>query len=364
MTRLQGPDARDPRTLLDEDVLAQANARAAPPVAMGSGMTPGLAVGLVGIAMLGMLTFASLSAGRNGAAPTPIASQSAAPVPVQQPIRSMPPIAPFPAAPVPLPAVVGPPAPPVPLAGAASDARAAAAERYKAPALVVDLTKGAGAAPGAAGGNPAVGDTAEEKFADRIAREEAKPARAVRLGSGAGIVSQGTIISGVLETAINSDLPGFVRAVVSRDVSSFDGSRVLIPAGSRLIGQYRSGLAAGQSRAFVIWTRMIRPDGVSVSLGSPVTDTLGRAGLGGKVDSHFIKRFGSAVLLSVVQAGLGLLDRNQTDVVVRTADDARSVAGIALQRDISIPPTVKVAQGTPIRVFTARDLDFSGTDGE
>ncbi|MGQ4828530.1 TrbI/VirB10 family protein, partial [Enterococcus faecalis] len=79
----------------------------------------------------------------------------------------------------------------------------------------------------------------------------------------------------------NSDLPGFVRAVVSRDVTGFDGNRVLIPAGSRLIGQYRSGLAAGQSRAFVIWTRMIRPDGVSVALGSPVTDTLGRAGLGG-----------------------------------------------------------------------------------
>jgi type IV secretory pathway VirB10-like protein len=90
---------------------------------------------------------------------------------------------------------------------------------------------------------------------------------------------------------------------------------------------------------------------------------LGRAGLGGKVDSHFLKRFGSAILLSVVQSGLGLLQRGGNDVVVRTADDAKSVAGIALQRDINIPPTVKVAQGTAIRIFTARDLDFSGTDG-
>jgi type IV secretion system protein VirB10 len=152
----------------------------------------------------------------------------------------------------------------------------------------------------------------------------------------------------------------------SSDVCSsdlFDGRRVLIPSGSRLIGQYRSGLAAGQSRAFIVWTRLTRPDGVTVSLGSPVTDPLGRAGLGGKVDSHFLKRFGSAILLSVVQSGLGLLQRGGNDVVVRTADDAKSVAGIALQRDISIPPTVKVAQGTAIRIFIARDLDFSGTDG-
>jgi len=143
----------------------------------------------------------------------------------------------------------------------------------------------------------------------------------------AAAVPQGAIIAGVLETAINSDLPGYVRAVVSRDVMGFDGRRVLIPSGSRLIGQYRSGLAAGQSRAFIVWTRLTRPDGVTVSLGSPVTDPLGRAGLGGKVDSHFLKRFGSAILLSVVQSGLGLLQQGGNDVIVRTADDAKSVAG-------------------------------------
>ena len=105
----------------------------------------------------------------------------------------------------------------------------------------------------------------------------------------AATVSQGTLIPAILETAINSDVPGYVRAVVSRDVMGFDGRRVLIPSGSRLIGQYRSGLAAGQSRAFIVWTRLTRPDGVTVSLGSPVTDPLGRAGLGGKVDSHLLK---------------------------------------------------------------------------
>ncbi|MFA5988433.1 MAG: type IV secretion system protein VirB10 [Sphingomonas sp.] len=352
-----GTPATDPRTTLEPDMLAAANARAASPVAMPSGLTPGLTLGIVGIVMLGGLTFATMSRGRIAPPLTPPGVTSV-PVPpaVQQPVARLPDAAPAVISPPPV-VQAPPPARPDDSAG-----RAALAEKLKAPAIVVDLTRNS-SAPAAAGTSVgASGDSAEEKFADRLAREEAKPARAVRLPSGAGIVAQGAIISGVLETAINSDLPGFVRAVVSRDVSSFDGSQVLIPAGSRLIGQYRSGLAAGQSRAFVIWTRLIRPDGVSVSLASPATDTLGRAGLSGQVNSHFLKRFGSAVLLSVVQAGLGRLERTNNDLVVRTADDARSVAGIALQRDVNIPPTVKVPQGTPIRIFTARDLDFSGAN--
>ena len=108
------------------------------------------------------------------------------------------------------------------------------------------------------------------------------------------------MIPAVLETALDSDLPGYTRAVVSRDVRGFDGSTVLIPRGSRLIGQYKSGVALGQSRVFVIWTRVIRPDGVSVQIGSPATDPLGRAGLDGKVDNHFFTRFGGSILLSVM----------------------------------------------------------------
>ena len=95
-------------------------------------------------------------------------------------------------------------------------------------------------------------------------------------------------------------MPGFVRAVVSQDVRSYDGTRVLVPRSSRLIGQYQSGLQNGQKRAYVIWTRLIRPDGVSVDIASPATDFSGKAGLPGKVDGHFFKRFGSAMLLSVV----------------------------------------------------------------
>jgi type IV secretion system protein VirB10 len=359
----------DPRTAIDSDTLEEANQRILSPVAMPNGLSPGMKLGVVGIGLLAILTFSSLANSRNEA--DQVAAQAAA--------VSTPAVVP-PGGLVPQPTLrPGPPELPPPVLvpppvnnpnGAAMGIVGPVAvgpNRFQAPGIVVDTTKGGVAmvppTPGLAG---AKNDdlSAEDRFSDRVAAGENAPARAVRIANSSYTVPQGAIIAGVLETAINSDLPGYVRAVVSRDVMGFDGRRVLIPSGSRLIGQYRSGLAAGQSRAFIVWTRLTRPDGVTVSLGSPVTDPLGRAGLGGKVDSHFLKRFGSAILLSVVQSGLGLLQQGGNDVIVRTADDAKSVAGIALQRDINIPPTVKVAQGTAIRIFIARDLDFSGTDGD
>ena len=168
-------------------------------------------------------------------------------------------------------------------------------------------------------------------------------------------MTQGTLIPAVLETAINTDVPGYVRAVVSSDVRSFDGTRVLIPRSSRLIGQYRSGLQAGQKRAYVIWTRLIRPDGVSVNIGSPAVGFSGETGLDGKVQTHFFERFGSAMLLSVI-GGLSAIGGNSGVVI---ANSGQSAAAAAIGQTAQIGPTVRVRLGAPIRVFTARDLDFS-----
>lgn len=360
----------DPRAAMDAEALDNANQPVLSPVAMPAGLSPGMKLGFVGIGLLGILTFTTLATSRGDANQTKVAAPAAASVATVIPQGGLVPKAILKPGPpeLPPPSLVPPPldANGAPILGVVGP-RAVGANRFQSPGVVVDLTKSGVAllppTPGLAGMKD--NDlSAEDKFADRVAAAENAPARATRIANSSYTVPQGAIIAGVLETAINSDLPGYVRAVVSRDVMGFDGRRVLIPSGSRLIGQYRSGLTAGQSRAFIVWTRLTRPDGVTISLGSPATDTLGRAGLGGKVDSHFLKRFGSAILLSVVQSGLGLLQRGGNDVVVRTADDAKSVAGIALQRDINIPPTVKVAQGTAIRIFTARDLDFSGTDGD
>ena len=121
--------------------------------------------------------------------------------------------------------------------------------------------------------------------------------RSTQLADPASTVIQGTLIPAVLETAIDTDVPGYVRAVVSQDVRSFDGSRVLIPRSSRLIGEYKAASQAGQRRAYLMWTRLVRPDGVSVALASPAADFSGQAGIGGQVNSHFFSRFGSAILL-------------------------------------------------------------------
>jgi type IV secretion system protein VirB10 len=148
--------------------------------------------------------------------------------------------------------------------------------------------------------------------------------------------------------------------VVSRDVRSFDGSQVLIPHGSRLIGQYESGVALGQSRAFVIWTRLIRPDGATIDLSSPATDALGRGGVNGKVNRHFLQRFGGAMLLTLLNLGVNAAtEASDTAIVVASTRAGGDAASVALGKNQDISPTVTVPPGAPVRVFVSQDLDFS-----
>jgi type IV secretion system protein VirB10 len=329
----------DPRLTADPNALVLASRNAYPLVARTGRRSDsmGLAAG-AGIALLlGGATFWTMSQHRSSApGPRPIAAA---------PMQAMPlpaPIAPARTAPAPAPAPVSLPA----IAAAAS------------PAMVFDDSTTAtapapttAAKPDATHPAPA-GGSEEDQFALRVGGAS-DVAMAEPLSNPSTTVTQGTLIPAVLETAIDTDLPGYVRAVVSRDVRSFDGKQILIPRSSRLIGQYKSGLQAGQTRAYVIWSRLMRPDGASVALGSPAVDFSGRSGLDGKVDSHFLKRFGSAVLLSVVG---GLSAVGNASVVVA---GGQSAASVAAQHDTQIAPTVRVPQGQPIRVFTARDLDFS-----
>ena len=193
-------------------------------------------------------------------------------------------------------------------------------------------------------------------FASRVGGVGGGMATARPMVDPATTVTQGTLIPAILETAIDTNVPGYVRAVVSQDVRSFDGKAVLVPRSSRLIGQYQSGIQGGQKRAYVIWTRLIRPDGASVNLASPAVGFDGTTGLAGQVSNNFFRRFGSAMLLSVV-GGLSALGSGGASVVLGGA--GQSAAAVAAQQDSQIGPTIRVRQGEPIRVFTARDLDFS-----
>lgn len=228
-----------------------------------------------------------------------------------------------------------------------------------------------GAAIAAAGGNAAqttAGDastrdlSSDERFAARAGARDASATMAQRMRNQSRLVAQGTIIGATMETALNSDLPGFARALVSRDVLSFDGSQVLIPAGSRVIGEYKSGVAQGASRIFIVWNRLIRPDGVTVNLGSPAIDDLGRGGLGGTVNRHFLQRFGGAILMSVLTGGVNALTQSvarSSTIVVSSTSEATSLANQAA-RGNDIAPTIKTRNGASVRIFVARDLDFSG----
>jgi type IV secretion system protein VirB10 len=364
---------------------------AAPRVGQPSSLWP-IVFGIVGALGLGTVVFLQLNANRQtqeqkrltDAAPAaaPISTQGVPPAPdMSQFAQAQPEPVLIPDPPEePEPQLVqGPPVAPGPTQ--------AELDRLRAPALVVDLgeykapaagvaTVGpdgkpldpaalAAAATAASNQGAALTKNADESFAQRLGTglggSTGKTAKAEHLRNLSTTIIQGEIVPAVLETALNSDLPGMARAVVTRDIRGFDGTKVLIPRGARLIGEYKAGVEQGQSRAFLIWTRLIRSDGVSIDLGSPATDSLGRTGLTGNVDRHFLQRFGGAILLSLLSiGGNAIADSTDTTVVIAGAQAGTSAAASALSGgDTQIKPTVTVPQGTPVRVFVNQDLDFT-----
>jgi type IV secretion system protein VirB10 len=312
----------------------------------------GLAAGVGIVAVLGAVTLSSMDNAR-------LAAPQQRPAPVAAP--SLAPAVPPSAITLPRGTMTANPQPHT-LTGTApqgAPAPAYAANPHASPTVVFDASAMPApfTAPGSAvaGIAPPGSGTGNDDFASRIGGVGGTAATATASIDPKTTVTQGTLVPAVLETAIDTDVPGYVRAVVSADVRSFDGTRVLVPRSSRLIGQYKSGLQAGQKRVYVIWTRLIRPDGVSVNIASPATGFSGETGLAGKVDSHFFERFGSALMLSVV-GGLSALGGNAGIIV---GGSGQSAAAAAVGQTAQIGPTVRVRQGEPIRVFIARDLDFS-----
>lgn len=200
---------------------------------------------------------------------------------------------------------------------------------------------------------PAVGTNAGEGGEERVSAE--------RLANPSFTVPKGTIIPAVLETALDSTQAGGVRALVQRDIYSFDGSRVLIERGSRLFGDYEATLTQGQNRAAIVWGRLLRPDGVIINLDSPASDPLGRAGVKGKVDSKFWQRFGGAILQSVLDIGVGVATREASDGVIVALPGSTQAVTQTVNPD-QITPTLKVRHGTSVSVFVSSDLDFSSVD--
>lgn len=230
--------------------------------------------------------------------------------------------------------------------------------------LVVDTTASA-AGRAAAAGPAAGGDGPIGAAPGALTASAPDPVRATQLRRRATTVPQGTLIIAVLETALDSTRPGYVRAMVSRDITGFDGSQVLIPRGTRLFGEYQADLAPGQNRAFVQWTQLVRPDGVAIAIASPAADRLGRAGVKGRVDSHFLQRFGAAFLQSTLNLGLGWAGRNigGDNSVIVALPGSNQGGGTPLTGNQQIQPTLRVDAGTTVTVFVARDLEFPPNEG-
>jgi type IV secretion system protein VirB10 len=364
----------DPRTRESAEIIDLASRAAFPAVtdrkAKGDGV--GLAAGVAVVGLLGAVTFWAMNAARTAEPqgignPAVVSPQAAAPVPV-------------PVQPVTDPALLQPgavpvvpqvdPAPMPVFAGNPGAQSVAVTNPYGSPMLAFDASSARGlrlgelpsAPPPGAPANAGVGGTGGASgFASSIGGVGGGTAQARAMSNPSTTVTEGTLIPAILETAINTDVPGYVRAVVNQDVRSFDGKRVLVPRSTRLIGQYRAGVEQGQRRAYVIWTRLIRPDGVSVNLASPAVGFDGATGIEGDVNNHFFKRFGSGLLLSVV-GGLGAVATGGIGGAI-LAGSAQNAANTAVQSQGQISPTIRVRAGEPIRVYTARDLDFTAVGG-
>ncbi|WP_375620167.1 MULTISPECIES: type IV secretion system protein VirB10 [unclassified Bartonella] len=187
--------------------------------------------------------------------------------------------------------------------------------------------------------------------------------RASTLGNRNYIIAMGTSIPCILETAINSDQQGFASCIVSRDILSDNGRVVLLDKGTQIVGEYRAGLKKGQTRLFVLWNRAKTPNGIIISLASPATDSLGRSGIDGDIDNHWLERIGSALLVSLIKDVTNYankrLAKKQEKEETETLSSGQNIANIVVENYANIPPTLSKNQGEMVNIFVARDLDFS-----
>jgi type IV secretion system protein VirB10 len=185
----------------------------------------------------------------------------------------------------------------------------------------------------------------------------------------------GFVIPAVLLSGVNSEVPGTIIAQVAQDVyDNATGSDLLIPQGARLIGSYYANVQYGQSRLFVVWQRIVYPDGRALDIGAePGTDSAGYAGFKDRVDSHWVRIFGSAVLMSAISAGISYSqDRNQVNgnnfAPPRFSDELSQAVGQQfgqaaaklLEKNLDIAPTLKIRPGYRFSVLLIKDFVFPG----
>ena len=179
------------------------------------------------------------------------------------------------------------------------------------------------------------------------------------------VLQQGKIIPAVLGRQLNSDLPGRITAYVSANVYDAEG-RLVIPKGAALVGRYDAGVRVGQSRLMFAFERLILPGGLSFDLpAAPGTDLAGAAGATGDVNNHFLKMFGSSLLIALLadhtRQPTSVTQVGGTGPATAAGQVLSDVSKASLERNRGIPPTITVEQGTRINVEVVADMVFPDT---
>ena len=192
------------------------------------------------------------------------------------------------------------------------------------------------------------------------------------------IVAQGKMMTAILETAINTEVPGNIRGIVNRDVYAEAGNNILIPKGTRLFGSYSSNIIRGQARVEINWSRIIRPDGLDVSISLSASDQYGRSGISGEVDNQYTSTIANALLTSVLAVGGALSadalnggnastttgsDGSVISTNTASAQVVTQVTGAIIDTvtemitdSINIQPVIRIPHGTKMTVIVNSDI--------
>lgn len=221
--------------------------------------------------------------------------------------------------------------------------------------------------------DPAADRDKEAFFSERANRDTSWTLAEQRTAGMPLELKTGAVVPGVMLTGLNSDLPGNMIAQVSQNVfDTATGRNLLIPQGARLYGVYDSRVVYGQQRVLIAWNRLIFPDGSSMSIGAmPGADMAGMAGLTDKVDNHYLRIFGSAVMMSLVTGGMAYAmdsaNNNgsgengtsmQDEMTSALAAQLGQTTTTLLQKNLNIKPTLEIRPGYQFNIVLTKDLVF------
>ena len=181
----------------------------------------------------------------------------------------------------------------------------------------------------------------------------------------ASMMPDRNLLLSILETKVDTTVPGMTSCVIPRNIYSANGKTLLLERGSKAVGEYKGAVENGLNRIFVLWTQIQTPNGVRINLNSPSTDALGGAGLSGDIDFHWWRRFGNALLFTLIQDGFdfGMSKNTENNGGVNyyqnSQDGMERIIEEAMRQSGNIPPTLTKNQGERIGILVARDVDFS-----